>query len=306
MAAVRGRPFGWIATAAVAAACGANPAPVVMPAPPPLAQIEIAAADCPLAGAEPRLRAVLAAHRAEHADLAIRVHGAPNAAGDGHDLHLVVVRGTGAVGLDRRYALAAADCASATELVALGVDRFLSAFPEWAEPPRPAAPPPPPPLRWRDVHLAAAVSSIWVPVGVDGQVGAIVDWGGDRDRIGGTLIARASVPQAVANGHFQQTSVLAGVAWRRRDGRWSVRAEARAGALLVSGIGFTRNDRDWLPWWEGAVFAGRAMGWGALGVEVAATGLRHRAVTGDGLVAEDIPLFRLGISAELRLGTQKR
>ena len=301
---MHGRSSGWVAIGVVAAACGARPAPVVAPAPPPPARIEIVAVECPLAGAEARLRAVLAAHRAEHADLVIRVDAAATATGDGHEVHLVVVRGTGAVGLDRRYALGAADCASAGELVALGVDRFLSAFPEWAEPPRPVAPPPPP-TRWRDVHLATAINSMWVPLGIDGQVGAIVDWGGDRDRLGGTIVARASVPQAAGTGHFQQTALLAGVAWRRHAGDWSLRAEARGGALLVSGIGFTRNDRDWLPWWEGAVFAGRAMAWGAVGVEVAATGLRHRAVTGDGLIAEDIPLFRFGISAELRLGSKK-
>jgi hypothetical protein len=299
---------GWLAIAigVGAAACGATPRPpVVVPAPPPAARIEVAAGECPPAIAtEDRLRAVLAAHRAEHADLVIRVAGAPAIATGGHELRLVVVRGTGAVGLDRSYPLAAADCASATELVALGVERFLSAFPEWAEPPRPV-PPPPPPTRWRDVHLTGAVNSIWVPLGVDAQVGGIVDWGGDRDRLGGSVVVRASVPQAAGTGHFQQTALLAGLAWRHRAAGWSLRVEARGGALLVSGIGFTRNDRDVLPWWEGAVFAGRATSWGALGVEVAATGLRHRAVTRDGLIAEDIPLFRFGISGELRLGSQK-
>ena len=56
---------------------------------------------------------------------------------------------------------------------------------------------------------------------------------------------------------------------------------------------------------ERAVFAGRGFSWGALGVEVAVSGLRHRAVTRDGLVEEDIPLLRLGFAGELGLWSTK-
>jgi hypothetical protein len=221
------------------------------------------------------------------------------AAGQTQQLRLVVERANGDVGLDRAYELGPSDCASAADLVALGVDRFLSSFPEWAGPPPAPPPPPPPPVRWLDVTLVSAINSIWTPFGVDGQAGAVVDLGAARHRLGGSAIVRASIPQVAGDGRFQQTAVLFGISYRHRAGPWAVRAEARGGALLVSGFGFAENSSDWLPWWEGALYAGHAVGWGAIGVELAATGLRDHAVTRDGLVEEDIPVFRLGLAVEL-------
>lgn len=237
-----------------------------------------------------RIAAVLQAHDAAHGDLVVRVDGAPDA------LRLTVARASGEIGLDRSFTLGPTDCASAPELLALSVERFLSAFPEWAGPP-PAVQPPP--ARWIDVTLRGGVSSIWLPLGVDGQLGGAIDVGGPTHGLGGAVLVRASVPQAAGNGRFQQTAFLVGAAYRYRAGPWRLRGEARAGALLVSGLGFAQNDSDWLPWWEGAVFAGRAVGWGVVGVEVAASGLRDKAVTRDGLVSEDIPLFRVGLAGEL-------
>jgi hypothetical protein len=97
--------------------------------------------------------------------------------------------------------------------------------------------------------------------------------------------------------------LLAGASWRHATGPWEARVEARGGVMLVSGIGFFDNGHDLLPWWEGAAFAGRRFAWGALGVEVAATALQHRAVTRDGLVSEDIPLLRVGIAGTFGLRT---
>jgi hypothetical protein len=54
------------------------------------------------------------------------------------------------------------------------------------------------------------------------------------------------------------------------------------------------------------VFAGRSFSWGALGIEVAASGLTHKAVTSDGLVSEDIPLFRLGVAGEFGVWSSKQ
>jgi hypothetical protein len=153
------------------------------------------------------------------------------------------------------------------------------------------------------VAVPVAINSLFLPVGIDAHAGALVDYGGARDRFGLTALVRAGVPQAVGNGHFQQTALLAGVAWRHRAGVWALRAELRAGAVRVTGSGFTRDDFDWIPWVEGAVFAGRAVAWGAIGVEVAATGLRDHARIDDGLVSEDIPLLRIGLSAEIGLGS---
>ena len=71
--------------------------------------------------------------------------------------------------------------------------------------------------------------------------------------------------------------------------------------LRVSGIGFFENDVSWLPWWEAAFFAGRAVSFGAVGFELAGAAQRDHAVTRDGLVSQAIPMVRLGIAGTLRI-----
>jgi hypothetical protein len=112
---------------------------------------------------------------------------------------------------------------------------------------------------------------------------------------------RASIPQRAGNGQFQQTAFLTGATWRRRMGAWATRFELRGGAVLVSGMGFPETASDWLPWWEGAAFAGRDFGWTTLGIEVAATALRDHAVTRDGLVSEDVPYVRIGLGGMFQI-----
>jgi hypothetical protein len=207
---------------------------------------------------------------------------------------LQVVRGSGDVGLDRSYTFSPTDCASAPQLLALSVDRWLTSFPEWAEPP-------PAPTRWNEVVVTTAVNSMWLPIGVDGELGALVDRGPRNDRFGATVLVRASIPQTFGSGRFQQTAFLAGASWRHRMGPWASRVELRGGALLVSGIGLADNSRDWLAWWELAGFFGRDMSWGVVGLEIAATALRDHAVTSDGLVSEDIPLLRVGVGGMFQI-----
>lgn len=262
-------------------------------------QIDVASMTCPPAkDARDRIAQVIAAHGATPSDLVIQVDATRT--GEASELHLRVSRSGGEVGVDRTFTLGPGDCRSASELLALAVDRFLSSFPEWAGPPRPT----PPPERWIDLSLISAVNSIWRPFGIDGELGALVEIGTRFHRVGGGLVVRASFPQAVGSGRFQQTALLGVVGYRYLWGAWQLRTEARAGALLVTGLGFDENRSDFLPWWEGAVYAGRALSWGSIGIEVAASGLRHKAVTSDGLVSEDIPLFRLGLAGELGLASK--
>src|SRR5436853_4611585 len=129
------------------ASCGSPPKPPAIPVVPPEAKVEIAAGTCPEPGvAEQRIRAVLVGHHAEYGDFTIRVAiaTADPATTATTNLTLSIVRPSGEVGVERDYALGPADCASAPDLLALAVDRFLSSFPEWAGP-APAPPPPPPP-----------------------------------------------------------------------------------------------------------------------------------------------------------------
>jgi len=291
-----------LALVVAVAACRAapSPPPTTRPPDPARARVEIAAAGCGDAQeAIGRIRFVLQGHNAAYSDLVIRVDGGAT------ELRLRIAHASGEVGLDRAFTLAAGDCASAPQLLALSVDRFLTAFPEWAGPPPPPPPPAPPPTRWLDVTLRGAVSSIWVPLGVDAHAGGLVDLGGDTHRFGIAALVRASVPQAAGSGRFQQTAFLAGATYRYRAGAWRFGGELRAGALVVSGIGYALNASDWLPWWEGAVFAGRPFRWGAIGVEVAASGLRDKAVTRDGLVEEDIPALRVGLAGELGVASTR-
>jgi hypothetical protein len=178
------------------------------------------------------------------------------------------------------------------------VDRWLSEFPEWAEPP---PPPPPPPSRWTDVLATVAVSGMTPPLGVEGQLGVLVDRGGDGHRFGLSGLVRTGLPLDAGDGRFRQVALLAGATWRRTIGPWELRAELRGGALRVSGIGFFENNTSWLPWWEVALFGGRAVSFGAIGLEIAGTAQRDHAVTGDGLVSQDIPLVRLGLSGTFQI-----
>ena len=239
--------------------------------------------------------AVLVDHDAVHSDLVVEVNAQPG------ELQLVVLRTGGDVGLDRRYSIGPADCDSAAELLALGVDRFLSSFPEWAGPAPPPErtppppPPPPPPPRSIGVSLTAATHALLGPLGADLQLGALVT----RRRLGGAALIRATLPQSAGAGRFQQTSFLGGVAWRQPLGGWELRAELRGGALVVSGLGFDDNHASWLPWWETAITGARHFGWGTAGLELAGTALRHRAVTSDRLTAEPIPSIRIGVAGTL-------
>lgn len=292
-----------VRAAALLIACASCAAPLLAtraPAPPPAAEVHVIGGDCLVAtDLEARVRRVLVEHHAEGSGLVVDVVAAPAVVGT--DVELRIARPTGEVGLDRHYAFAAADCPSAPELIALGVDRWLSAFPAWADPPPPAPPPPATPTRWFELSLGGAANSIWMPAGVDAHVTALVDWGARTDRVGATVLVRGSVPEQAGSGRFQQTSALMGLAWHHRAGAWDTRLELRGGATLVSGFGFSENHHAWLPWWEGAVFGGRAVGRGTIGLEIAATALRDHAVTQDRSVSEDLPYLRIGISGSFAL-----
>ena len=74
---------------------------------------------------ETRLDRVLHDHHAEGSGLAVSVIATP-VVESGAEVQLRVVRPNGDVGLDRQYTLVAKDCASAPQLLALGLDRWLT------------------------------------------------------------------------------------------------------------------------------------------------------------------------------------
>jgi hypothetical protein len=276
------------------AACHA--APVRAPAP-VHAQLHADASVCVDASAlDAAVARVLAEHGADNSGLVVELHASATETGFGVSLR--VKNHGGEVGLDRQYALTASDCASAVPLLALAVDRWLTAFPEWAEPP------PPPPLRaarWYAVALEGSAGASAPPLGLDGTLGAVLDWGGARDRVGAALVARTGVPQDAGAGRVRVITALAAATWRHRVGVWEMRAELRGGALRANGLGFSSDHSDWLPWWEIAVFGGRRLSWGAVGLELATSANRDRAVTTEGVVSVALPYVHVGISGTFGL-----
>jgi len=284
--------------AAVVALAACRTAAPLPPPVPPHAEVRVASTICLVQhDVDVAVTRVLAEHRADRSGLVVEIGATPSGEA-GADVALRVVRPNGDVGLDRHYALAANDCASAPQLLALGVDRWLTSFPEWAEPP---VPPPPQAARWLEAGATSTASVIEPPFGVEGELGGFADFGGTGDRFGGAAFVRSGLPQHAGEGRFREVAVLAGATWRHRVVHWETRLELRGGALRVNGIGFLENSASWLPWWEVSAFVGRRWGRGAIGLALAVTALRDHAVTRDGLVSEDIPLVRFGISGSFGL-----
>jgi hypothetical protein len=302
------------------ASCASSPQPAPPPpqtpsAPPAEAAIDVeSAAGCLEAGATSRqLRRTLAAVGASAADLHIAVAARPGGAlaivtGDQTHLRMTVARTDGTIGLERQYWLEPADCASAGDLLALTLERFLVAFPLWREPRRPvvaAAPPRGP--RDFDLALGAAAHGELAPLGGDLALEAILERGlGSGHRVAAAAGARASAPLALGSGQFQQTAVLVGARWRYRRWPWRPRAGLRAGAVLVSGLGFADDRRRWLPWLEAHAGLGRRLGSVRLAGEIAVAPVAHRAVTADGLFSRDLPAIRVGLAVEVPLAVQKK
>lgn len=282
--------------AALAAVAACRVAPPVPPAP-PHSEVRVQAETCiEHAAAEAAIARVLADHHANLAGLVVEIGATPTDAGA--DVSLRVVRVGGDVGLDRSYALGTADCASAAPLLALAVDRWLTAFPEWAEPP---PPPMPKPARWYAAALEGALGASTPPLGAEGEAGAFGDYGGERDRFGVSAIARTGWPHSAGGGRIREITALAGAVWRHRFDAWELRGELRGGVLRVNGLGFSSDRSAYLAWWEIAAFGGRRFSWGSLGVELAASANRDHAVTQEGLVSQSIPFVRLGFSASFGL-----
>jgi hypothetical protein len=234
---------------------------------------------------------VLAGHRADRSGLVVVMTAQPVDTGANVDLR--VISASGDVGLDRHYTLTMSDCASAVPLLALAVDRWLTAFPEWAEPP---PPPMPAPERVLAAALEGTVAASAPPLGVDGALGGFADFGSVRDRFGLSVVARTGWPSHVGGGRVRQLAALAGVTWRHLSGSWQMRVEVRGGLLRVNGLGFVDEQADYLPWWEVSVFGGRSFRWGALGIELAGSANRDHAVTRDGVVSQSLPFLRFGLS----------
>lgn len=203
--------------------------------------------------------------------------------------------------LERRYELAAADCASATELLALVLERFLAGFPaeRWRALERRAA------LaaldRRLEVALEAAVALELVPTGGSFELGASLEYGSSRHRFGASLLARASLPRVLGQGHFLALGVLAGLRYRLAAFAWQPGLEVRAGPVLLAGYGFDESYTRAAFGLEVVVRLERAFRRLRLGLELGASPLRHRVLTLDRSASESLPLLLVGARLALPL-----
>jgi hypothetical protein len=203
--------------------------------------------------------------------------------------------------LERRYELAPADCASATELLALVLERFLAGFPaeRWRALERRAAEA----ARDRrlEVALEGAAALELVPTGGSLELGAALEYGSSRHRLGASLLARASLPRALGQGRFLALGVLAGLRYRFAAFAWQPGLELRAGPVLLAGYGFDESYTRAAFGFEVVARLERAFRRLRLGLELGLSPLRHRVLTLDRSASESLPLLFVGVRLALPL-----
>lgn len=214
------------------------------------------------------------------------------------ELQLRLLRPDGVVGLERSYAFPDGDCGSAADLVAAAVDRFLSTFPQWAEPEPPA---PAVPEAWIEGTARGGLHALVAPLGAGAEMSFDLSYGRATNRIGGGVVALGSLPMRVGTGRFALSGLLAEASWTSQWSDVEVRAGLRGGGVLVWGMSFDDNESALLPWGEAALGLSRELAWGSVGVQAAASPWRHRAVTRGMTTHEQIPFVRVGLTVSVPL-----
>lgn len=235
------------------------------------------------------LRGVFAKLRANDSTLQITVTATAGQAGT--VASLTVVRGDGKIGLARQYSFATADCDSVAQLLAVTVERFLTAFPAWAGPPRVIEVDNTISARW---ELIAAASVEGRVRGASGELETLLDFGSGAHRFGVTALWRVASPQDLGSNRFTYMTGAAGLLWRHQ-GAWHLRAELRLGGTRVRGLGFAQNTSAWLPALEGAFAVERSLGPVRLGLQLSVSPLLQTAVTLDGRFRRRIPWTHFGV-----------
>jgi hypothetical protein len=252
-----------------------------------------------------RLEMVLREHsRSREVDLMLTVDDRQD--GDHTQIDLRGITGDGDLLLDRRFALSASDCQSATELLATIVDRFVQELPleKWTlgSPPEPMPPPPPQtPVAGRSVwvngRLAASLGLLPVGAAFEGTV--VSDVGNRTHALGVEVSVIGSYPASLGHGKFYTILVTGGAGWRYSPTPWLARVGVRAGSLMAAGTGFVVNDRQWLPWVELVAGAGRTLGPVTVIASGAISPYRHAAVTSDKALSKQISSLRLSLGVEI-------
>jgi hypothetical protein len=241
-----------------------------------------------------RLEQVLRAEaRSRSARLVLSVRG--QTSGAGTRVTLTARTPWGETLLERRYELSEADCGSATELLALVLERFLASFPaeRWSALLRRARETARP--RRLEVSLQAAASVELAPTGGDLELGAAVEYGSPRHGIGGSLILRGGLPRSLGQGRFGEATLLAGLRYRLGAFAWQPALELRVGPGLLYGTGYDESYQRVVPCLEVVASVERRFRRFALGLQLRATLIRHRVSTEDQSYSESLPILAAGL-----------
>jgi hypothetical protein len=265
------------------------------------ADVEIHATGGCLDARAVRARLEVIAGRTRGGSLDVRV--AERVAPDGSaEVSLRVLR-TQRVVLDRQFQLAPSECASATALLGVVLDRLVTELPVegWAAEPRvPARPVAVELPAAYQLVLVSAASVEGAPLGGDLELGARLDRG-RAWRVGGGLLLRESLPSDLGRGTVIATTTMAAAGARYVGERWSAGLELRGGGMRLMGRGFAENRTSWVPWAEAAasvLWVGRRM---EIGVVLSGSPLGYRALLVDGMEVTEISRFRVGIGVSVPL-----
>lgn len=232
--------------------------------------------------------------------------------------------------LERRYQFSRTDCASARELLAAVLERFLQQLPfeAWTEeapaeplreepPPYPLSPPPPPErgqdtadtvLVSRDrvlftgLAIGLAAQSAWAPSNGELEVAPTMDLGLEGHRIWFGPVLRIGLPRALGEGRVLEGQALVGLGYVRVLPSWRLRAGLLGGVAIVDGYGFETNNRvGVLPWVEAVLGAELRLGAVWIGLQAGGGFLEHRLKIPGSPDATTLSNLRLGLSVMMPL-----
>jgi hypothetical protein len=229
------------------------------------------------------------------------VHVAERTSDGSAQVELRVVR-SGRVLLDRRFQLASSECASATALLGLVLDRLVTGLPVegWLSESHDEAPPATSEPASYELALVSAASVDGGPLGGDLELGARLDRG-RAWRFGGGLLLRESLPSDLGRGTVNATTAMATGGARYVSERWSLGIELRGGEMRLFGRGFVEDRASWVPWTELAASIGWAGRRATIGAVISGSPLHYRALVSDGMETAEIPRFRVGIGVTIPL-----
>lgn len=220
---------------------------------------------------------------------------------------LKAVSATGDIEIDREFTLVPADCARSTDLLATVLDRFVRDMPleKWTLPlPRISAPPPKQEQRpvWL-TELSGRLGTYAALAPVGGVLDLLLRWEMGKGDWALALEADTfwSLPHDLGHGKLWVGTLAGGLGARVRFAPWLARLSARAGGMLAAGSGFAENESHWLPWLEGEIAVGRALGPVRLLLAAVVSPYRHRAHTAERDASTAISNLRLGLALELPL-----